>query len=131
MSKYFGNFSSVEDIKYNFSSESPEYKKIDDVQLEDSEVLIASYGGASYEGDAIVVFQRDGKYYEAHGSHCSCNGLEGQWFPEETTMEALVYRFENMDEWAIDRMKQEHGEDFYEAFRRLAMFEIFEKEVLV
>jgi len=132
MSKYFGNFSSVEDIKGNFTSYGDNYEKLDcDIELKESEVLLASYGGAAYEGDAMVFFYRDGKYYEAHGSHCSCNGLEGQWSPEETSMEALAYRLENMDQYSVDRMKEEHGEDFYEAFRSMVMNEIFEREVLV
>lgn len=58
------------------------------------EVLLASYGGGSYEGDAFVLFRRDGKLYEVHGSHCSCYGLEGQWEPEETFKEALMKRMD-------------------------------------
>jgi hypothetical protein len=30
-----------------------------------------------------------GKLYEVHGSHCSCYGFEGQFSPEETTLEYL------------------------------------------
>lgn len=56
-----------------------------------SEVIFASYGGASYEGDATVIFIRDGKIYENHDSHCSCNGLDS-WAPEETTVAALAMR---------------------------------------
>ncbi len=129
--KYFGNFSNVEDVKSSFSNHDENYEKLNDVELKEEEVLLASYGGAAYEGDAIVIFERDGKFYEAHGSHCSCNGLEGQWSPEETTMEALVFRLENMDKYSVERMKEEHGEDFYDAFRQLVMFEIFEREVLL
>lgn len=29
--------------------------------------------------------------------HCSCYGLEDQWEPEETTLEALKHRLENGD----------------------------------
>jgi hypothetical protein len=58
----------------------------------DDEILFASYGGASYEGDAFVLFERAGKLYENTGGHCSCYGLEGQWEPEETTWDALVMR---------------------------------------
>ena len=31
----------------------------------------------------------DGKLYEVHGSHCSCYGFEGQFEPEETSIEYL------------------------------------------
>jgi hypothetical protein len=68
----------------------------------ESEVLFASYGGAAYEGDALVIFERDGKLYEVNGYHCSCYGLEGQWSPEETTWEALAERrLRNHDNDAI------------------------------
>ncbi|GAB3763664.1 hypothetical protein GCM10028796_17570 [Ramlibacter monticola] len=64
--------------------EKPEFKG--------AEILLASYGTPSYEGYAFVLFRRDGKLYEVNGSHCSCYGLEGQWEPEETTIEALRHR---------------------------------------
>jgi hypothetical protein len=64
--------------------EKPEFK--------DAEILLASYGTPSYEGYAFVLFRREGKLYEVNGSHCSCYGLEGQWDPEETTVEALRHR---------------------------------------
>ena len=36
-----------------------------------------------------------GVLYESHGSHCSCYGFEGQFEPEETSIEALKFRIEN------------------------------------
>ena len=55
-------------------------------------VLFASYGGGDYEGDAFVLYRKDDGLYEVDASHCSCYGLEGQWEPEETTVEALAMR---------------------------------------
>lgn len=55
-------------------------------------MLFASYEYADYAGDAFVLFRKDGKLYEVNGGHCSCYGLEGQWEPEETTIEALEHR---------------------------------------
>ena len=60
--------------------------------LEGVEVLLASYTRENYEGDAFVLFRKDGKLYEVNGYHCSCYGLEGQWEPEETTIEELRHR---------------------------------------
>lgn len=59
--------------------------------LEDAELLFASYSYSyeNYGGDAIVVFRKDGEFKIVTGGHCSCNGLEGQWSPEPTTVEAL------------------------------------------
>ncbi len=56
------------------------------------EVLLASYTYRAYEGDAFVLFRKDGQLFEVNGGHCSCYGLEGQWKPEETTIEELEYR---------------------------------------
>jgi hypothetical protein len=58
------------------------------------EILLASYTYENYEGDAFVLFRRDGKLYEVNGGHCSCYGLEGQWKPEETTAADLLFRFD-------------------------------------
>lgn len=56
----------------------------------DSQILYASYDTPPYEGDAFVIFTKDGKLYEVHGAHCSCYGLEGQWEPEETSWQAIA-----------------------------------------
>jgi|BioPla2DNA2_1021312.scaffolds.fasta_scaffold39464_3 hypothetical protein len=55
-------------------------------------ILFASYGCANYSGDAFVLFEKEGKLFEVNGGHCSCYGLEGQFKPEETTLEALRHR---------------------------------------
>ncbi len=64
----------------------PEYQGI--------EVLLASYSYENYSGDAFVLFRKGGKLYEVNGGHCSCYGLEGQWSPEETAVDALMHRLE-------------------------------------
>ena len=58
----------------------------------DKDILYASYEHGGYEGWAFVLFQRGGKLFEVHGSHCSCFGLEGQWKPEETSWAAIAMR---------------------------------------
>lgn len=55
-------------------------------------ILFATYSYQDYSGDAFVLFERDGKLFEVNGSHCSCYGLEGQFEPEETSVEALAHR---------------------------------------
>lgn len=56
----------------------------------DAEVIYARYDTEPYEGESWVLYARDGKLYENHSSHCSCNGLS--WSPEETTPGALLMR---------------------------------------
>jgi len=73
---YFGDFECKEDIERQFR-----------ITLTDEEIIFASYVIDGYEGSALVVFKKlneCGKmiFYEVHGSHCSCSGLEGQWDPE-------------------------------------------------
>lgn len=82
--RYFENFSSVEDIRKEFS--------IPDDAIADEEVLFAYYGYGCYCGAATVLFQRNGKLYEVTGSHCSCNGLEDGWVPVEVTWGQLAMR---------------------------------------
>lgn len=85
MSKYFGSFSDRDSVVNSVEAEENDPPT-------DDEILFASYGGAAYEGDALVIYERGGRVYEVHGSHCSCYGLEGQWEPEETTWAALATR---------------------------------------
>lgn len=77
--RYFDEWSSHEDLPYG------------DDNPTDAEVVYASYTFEGYEGSAIIVFRRDGKWFENNDSHCSCHGLE-DWRPEETSLEALRIR---------------------------------------
>jgi len=61
----------------------------------DVNILFAYYTYEDYSGTAFVLFERGGKLYEVNASHCSCYGLEGQFEPEETTVEAIIFRLEN------------------------------------
>lgn len=47
-------------------------------------ILFADYTHEDYSGDAYVLGfdKEEGKWFEVHGDHCSCHGLEGQWEPE-------------------------------------------------
>ena len=63
-------------------------------EREGVEILFAWYNCPPYEGNAYVLFRKDGKFYDIVGGHCSCFGLEGQWDPTETTIEALRMRCE-------------------------------------
>lgn len=73
---------------------------------DDITVIFAAYTYESYSGDALVLFEQNGKLYEVHGGHCSCDGLEGQWPTEleETDIAALSHRFfiggDNDREWS-------------------------------
>lgn len=82
MSNYFEEFDNKQDVEEQF-----------DIKLaDDIEILLAWYDTGNYEGQAFVLFRLDGKLFEVNGSHCSCDGLEGQWEPEETNYKALKMR---------------------------------------
>ena len=66
--------------------------ELTDADMDGVEVLLATYNYENYEGYAFVFFRKGDKYYEVHGSHCSCYGLEGQWEPEEANLEELRRR---------------------------------------
>lgn len=62
-------------------------------ELESATILIAYMCEENYEGHGFFLFKdKDGTLFEVHGSHCSCYGFEGQWDPEETTAEAMLFR---------------------------------------
>jgi hypothetical protein len=93
MGQYYGCWKDKQDVIKDF--------RIDPKELTGATVHIAWYGQGDYEGSAFVLFERDGKLYECHGSHCSCYGLEDQWSPEETTVDALDH-FVEQGYWFSD-----------------------------
>jgi hypothetical protein len=68
---------------------------IDRSLYESYEVITALYNKECYEGDVFVLLKKGDLYYEVHGSHCSCYGLEGQFEPEVTTAESLKHRIDS------------------------------------
>ena len=84
---YLDIFTNIDDVIQEF--------QLDPKDVDNINILLAQYDYANYEGYAFVLFERDGILYEVNGSHCSCYGLEGQWEPEETSVEALRHRMNN------------------------------------
>lgn len=67
---------------------------------ENLEILYAEYTYEDYSGDAYVLGYdtEKEKWFEVHGGHCSCYGLEGQWEEdyydsEEQLSDVLKKRF--------------------------------------
>lgn len=81
---YFGKWESKEDVAAFFDIELQE--------IEDCEIIFAEYIDEDYVGNAFVLYRKDKRLYEVNGNHCSCYGLEGQWEPEETLVEAIFKR---------------------------------------
>jgi len=67
---------------------------IDRAELEGVELLLASYSRSDWGGEAFVLLCRDRHLYEVNAYHDSQGGMQGQWEPEETLVEALRHRLE-------------------------------------
>lgn len=71
-----------EDILSDFSESKEDHPAPD-------EILFYEYTYECYEGSAKGYYRRGDLYYAIGGSHCSCYGLEGQFDPEEYTLETF------------------------------------------
>lgn len=60
-------------------------------QITPEEIVYAGYIVEDYTGYSLVVWVRDGQWFENNDSHCSCNEL-GIWLPEMTLPDALLIR---------------------------------------
>lgn len=117
--RYFGMFKEVEDVMANFGEAAA-------ADLNESVVIAAYYDIDGYDGSAMVVYRKEGKLFEVHGSHCSCYGLEDQWKPEEISYEALYDRLLKTQESQVERF----GDDFNSALMKGLVDEMFDREVL-
>lgn len=61
-------------------------------ELVNINLLLASYKQGDESGYGFIFFQVAEDFYEVNVSHDSENDLRGQWLPEETTIEALLFR---------------------------------------
>ncbi len=55
-------------------------------------VLVAWYRTDSYEGFAVVIGAVGDRLWIVDAAHCSCRGLEGEWWPEATDAATLRRR---------------------------------------
>lgn len=81
---------------WNNLDEMLSYFRVDKSAAEGYKVIVATYD-CDYDASAFVLLKKGRKYYEVHGSHCSCYGLEGQWDIEESAKLALKHRVDNAD----------------------------------
>ena len=61
-------------------------------ELNDIELLLASYRHDDSSGYAFILFSLNSKLYEVNASHDSELEFISQWQPEETSIEALLFR---------------------------------------
>ena len=115
MSKFIGYWDDLESMKQNFEQRSY-LQKVDSEECDvtEEEVIAAVYGDSfGYSGSAHVFFERGGKVFEVYGSHCSCDGLEGQWEPDEVSIEHVRAQGKNLSAFS------DVEDEFQEPFRKL------------
>jgi hypothetical protein len=94
MQVYHGLFTSKKDVEREFDTTIPKVT-----------IIYAGYDNDNYNGHAFVLFIKTGVIFEVNGSHCSCNGLEGQWNPEENDYASLIAR-PNVPQEAKNNLKK-------------------------
>lgn len=60
--------------------------------LDQIEILLASYTESDDAGYAFVLYRDQQRLYEVNASHDSQLDFYGQWLPEETSVDALLFR---------------------------------------
>ena len=67
--------------------------EVDASEVDKYEILVSYESVGSWGCDSsswiLLKDKETGKLFETHGSHCSCYGFEGQFEPEETTVDYL------------------------------------------
>lgn len=63
--------------------------EIPEEALDGCKLLYVYYSYENYSGYSDVIFEKDGELFHVSGGHCSCYGLEGQWKPDPTSIDAL------------------------------------------
>lgn len=84
-----------EHIAENYRKDyTPEQKHALRAAIDGFDVLVAYESVGDYGCDSASWFllrdKRTGTLYENHAGHCSCYGFEGQWSPEEVTVEHIL-----------------------------------------
>ena len=96
------------DTPDNVYREFQDYYEREKSELPSNLVLLyADYTHKDYSGDAYVLgYSKEKKqFFEVHGSHCSCYGLEGQWDEEyyedvKQLQTAIERRFSNRSKYS-------------------------------
>ena len=102
-----GNHLDIDEVR-----EDDRYKKTFNSIMEDlngANIVVALYDNENYDGNAIVLYEKNDELFIVEGSHCSCYGLEDQWLPARYSYQALEKRsfacFHNFDDKIVTALK--------------------------
>lgn len=87
--------------------------------LQDIEILLASYKESDDSGYAFVLYRHQQCLYEVNASHDSVLDFRDQWQPEETTVEALIYRLNKGNLGSSEASENVFAEPLYNVLRQL------------
>lgn len=102
---FLGGFEDEQDLISEFSLEAS--------LLERVHIIFADYDLQDEEGEAFVLFEDRGTLYEIHAFYCECDGLEGQWLPEECDYGTLSFRLQRSD------VLKDHREEILENLKKV------------
>lgn len=110
-----GYFLTIEDIFKYFRIKEEEVENGYDSDWRHIEILMAHYS-KGYSGEAtVLLFDYETHiYFEVNGTHCSCHGLEGQFYLEEIgdfniLSEYIELRRNSMDGYGVSKMISKSG----------------------
>ena len=88
--------------------------------LDEITILIAyeSVGSFGCDSSNWFLFLKDSVLYEVAGSHCSCDGFEGQWDPQETNAKYLKSKNFHISTGGYDDLSEENIKEIKEYFKR-------------
>lgn len=86
--------------------------RLNDGDLAGCDIIYHNYDRSDWQGRAFTLYRKDDVLYEVNGSHCSCYNLEGQWDPEKTSYDAILFRINKGDFRGVDKedLKRALGE---------------------
>ena len=86
-------------------------------------VLLAYESVGDYGCDSSCYFllrdKKTGKFFETSGSHCSCDGFEGQFSPEEASLDYLISEKWSLGVGGYDSNSQNNIDAAKEFFKKL------------
>ena len=82
--------------------------------------LVNNHSSSGEVAESFGLFVKDDQLFEVVGSECSVWDFNGQWEPEPTTPEAILYRIENGSLGRADYAEDNFGEELKALMQRLS-----------
>lgn len=114
MRVYCGSFSDWSDVLREFQVLPSDVRKLSaherldlTIASQEPDAVFAAYDHDGCDGQALVIFLRDGTWYVVEAAHCSCYGLEDRWDPDPMPREAILRMAENASRGLFQQHREE------------------------